>query len=234
MLFTVALFALMAFAALALDGGNLYVARVELQNAADAGALAGARVLYNDAGETINNNGTTGYDPTARAAATSNFSQGTAAEVLRVRRGHWSFGTRSFTEIGRLAVCDLERTAAAIDADNSEATGCVNAVEVVTQRSDAPVLAFFGRAVGLDDYVVRARAVAYVGYAGSLARSEADQPIVICKQALQAADGGKFCSVGRFIPSSDTTVYGETGGYTDFEQEGACEGGTTRVRHLQP
>ncbi len=49
-LFTVAMFALMAFMALAIDGGNLYVARVELQNAADSGALAGAKGLVRPTG----------------------------------------------------------------------------------------------------------------------------------------------------------------------------------------
>jgi Flp pilus assembly protein TadG len=42
------------FAALAVDISHLYVVRNELQNAADAGALAGARVLYNVGGTAVN------------------------------------------------------------------------------------------------------------------------------------------------------------------------------------
>ena len=42
----VTLLLLLAFAALAIDMGHMYVVRTELQNAADAGALAGAQVLY--------------------------------------------------------------------------------------------------------------------------------------------------------------------------------------------
>jgi Flp pilus assembly protein TadG len=42
----ICLFMLVAFVALAIDVGHLYVVRNELQNAADAGALAGARHLY--------------------------------------------------------------------------------------------------------------------------------------------------------------------------------------------
>ncbi len=41
-----AMVALLAFAALAIDGGNTYVERRRAQNAADAGALAGARELW--------------------------------------------------------------------------------------------------------------------------------------------------------------------------------------------
>ena len=45
-----ALFMLVGFTSLALDSSLLFVARNELQNAADAGALAGTRVLYNNNG----------------------------------------------------------------------------------------------------------------------------------------------------------------------------------------
>jgi Flp pilus assembly protein TadG len=223
-LFTIALLALFAFAALAIDGANLYVARVELQNAADSGALAGARVLYNDVGTSINTDLTTGYEPTAIAAATANFSQGSPAEVEIVERGHWSFQSRTFTTIAREAVCDLTRSAATIDADTSEATACVNAVRVTTQRSDTRVPAFFGTVLGFNDYLVKARAVAYVGYAGTLRPEDVDQPVAICRDALGdvATD---LCSIGRFIPSSDET-FSETGGYSSFDQEDACLGGT--------
>ena len=41
------MFVFIAMASLALDLGHLYVVRNELQNASDAGALAGVSVLYN-------------------------------------------------------------------------------------------------------------------------------------------------------------------------------------------
>jgi Flp pilus assembly protein TadG len=50
----IALPVFLGFAALAIDLSNLYVARNELQNAADAGALAGARILYDDSGTSVN------------------------------------------------------------------------------------------------------------------------------------------------------------------------------------
>jgi hypothetical protein len=127
----------------------------------------------------------------------------------------------------------LIRSAADIDADNAEATACVNAVEVVTQRSDTPVTAFFGRFIGLDDYDVSTGAVAYVGYAGELLQFEIDQPIAICKESLpwdyrDDEDREGFCNFGRLIPSNDGATYGETGAWTDFNWEDTpCEGGTS-------
>ena len=49
----------LGIAALAIDLSHLYVVRNELQNAADAGALAGARFLYNEDGTLVNDAGYT-------------------------------------------------------------------------------------------------------------------------------------------------------------------------------
>ena len=48
------LFVFLGIAALAIDVSHLYVVRNELQNAADAGALAGDRFLYNEDGTMVN------------------------------------------------------------------------------------------------------------------------------------------------------------------------------------
>ena len=50
----ICIFLFIFLAALAVDLGHLFVAHNELQNAADAGALAGARFLYSDDGLSIN------------------------------------------------------------------------------------------------------------------------------------------------------------------------------------
>ena len=84
------------FAALALDLSHLFVAQNELKNSADAGALAGARFLYNDDGTSVN----TGANQIAYDAAIANISENVPVEVNwtdgenltgDVRRGHWSF-----------------------------------------------------------------------------------------------------------------------------------------------
>ena len=64
----IAIFMIIVLAALAVDIGHLVVTKNELQNAADAGALAGARVLYNNAGTQVN----TGANATAATAAMDN------------------------------------------------------------------------------------------------------------------------------------------------------------------
>jgi len=51
-LVALALLVLLGIVALAVDGGNLYAERRKMQNAADAGALAGARVLCYEADQT--------------------------------------------------------------------------------------------------------------------------------------------------------------------------------------
>ncbi len=160
-LMAVALLMLLAFAALAVDGGNLYVARNELHNAADAGALAGARVLYTADGSSIN----TGADAVALQTATANSSQGSPVEVASVRRGHWSFATRTFTPNNSLLPVDLfSSTTAQLDANPD----FINAIEVITERRATPVQAFFGSVLGFSDYKISARAVAYIGFSVSL------------------------------------------------------------------
>ena len=95
----VAFTALLGFLALAIDMGYLWVAQNELQNAADAGSLAGARFLTNQDGSINTNANQLAYN-----AATSNKSTNIPAEVNwsggnsgDVQRGHWSFATRTFT-----------------------------------------------------------------------------------------------------------------------------------------
>jgi Flp pilus assembly protein TadG len=97
-------------AALAVDLGYLYVVRNELQNAADAGALAGARVLYNDNGTLVNE----GANQVAYDAATANRSDNAPVEVNwtsgntgDIERGHWRFATRTFTPKASTTPVDL-------------------------------------------------------------------------------------------------------------------------------
>ncbi|SFR78093.1 Putative Tad-like Flp pilus-assembly [Marinobacter daqiaonensis] len=205
-LMAISLIMLMAFAALAIDGGNLYVARNELHNASDAGALAGARMLYTVDGSAVN----PGANNVATDAALANYSQGDPVEVASVLRGHWSFATRTFTPNTSLAAVDLfSFTTKELDADPN----FINAVEVITERKATPAQAFFGTVLGFSDYKVSARAVAYIGFAGSLRPHDLDQPIGICQEALLNNSGAYECSVGRFIPDN-----GDTGGWTSFQQ----------------
>ena len=91
---------LIGVAALAIDVVHLFLVRNELQNAADAGSLAGARFLYQDDGMSVNENA----NQIAYQAAVANGSEGSPVDVNwsggnsgDVERGHWSFATRTFT-----------------------------------------------------------------------------------------------------------------------------------------
>ncbi|MGD8765801.1 MAG: Tad domain-containing protein, partial [Desulfobacteraceae bacterium] len=98
----ICLFMLVGFIALAIDVGHLYVVRNELQNAADAGALAGARHLYDEDTFAINENA----NQIGAQAAKANIGDNKYVEVIfdpaasqdgDVQRGHWSFNARTFT-----------------------------------------------------------------------------------------------------------------------------------------
>jgi Flp pilus assembly protein TadG len=227
---------LVGFTALAIDVGHLVLARNELQNAADAGALAGARFLYIDEGTSVNLEA----NDIAEEAATANMSENLAVEVQRdienenegdVQRGHWCFATRTFTPNASLLPVDLwNATTEELDADPY----FINAIRVVTRRQGTPVASFFAWIFGHQGFQVSTEAIGYIGFAGTLEPGEADQPIAICKEAL--LDGSKeyTCSVGRMINSGQNVASHETGGWTSFNQDDPCTGGTNaqEVRDL--
>jgi Flp pilus assembly protein TadG len=216
------LFALVGFGALAVDIGHLCVAKNELQNGADAGALAGARFLYEDNGTSIN----AGAAEIARDAAMANMSEGVAVEVNAedVEIGHWSFATKTFTagsppfEVPNL----WEVSTAELDADPT----FINAVRVVARRQATPIASFLARIFGHESFEGSADAVGYIGFAGTLFPGEVDQPIAICKDSLLDDGDAYTCTVGRMINSGVDETTNETGGWTSFNQDDPCSGGT--------
>jgi Flp pilus assembly protein TadG len=221
------------FGALAFDISHFLVVRGEVQNASDAGALAGARFLYNNNGTAVN----PGANQIAYDAASANTSQlqtvdvgWTSGNTGDVQRGHWSFATRTFTPNNSLAPVNLWNVSSAqLDADPN----FINAVRVRAHRRNPQAFAIFGRIFGISGFDVSGEAVAYIGFAGSLRQGEADQPIAICSQAL-LNNGAYSCTVGRMINSGQNVATRETGGWTSFDQDSPCTGGTNaqQVRSL--
>jgi Flp pilus assembly protein TadG len=218
------LIVLVGFLALAIDGGYVWVAQNELQNAADAGALAGARFLINDDG-TIN----TGANQIAKDAAISNSSTNIPAEVHwtsgnsgDVQRGHWSFATRTFTPNANTTQTSLWfKSKADLDAD----VNFINAVRVVTRRQTQPVNMFIAGILGHDSIEVVTDAVAYLGFTGNHEVKDVDQPIAICKQGIIDPESeNPICTVGRFINSGSKDQTSETGGWTNFQQQTDADG----------
>jgi Flp pilus assembly protein TadG len=227
------LFPLVALTALAIDIGHLYVVDNELQNAADAGALAGARYLYNDDGTLVN----TGANLIARDAAIANRSENSPVEVNwsggnsgDVQRGHWRFADSTFTPNASTDPVDLwDVTEVELD-DNLD---FINAVRVTTRREATPAASFFARIFGYEGFGLNSEAVAYLGFAGSLTPFDVDQPIAICRESI--LQGNEYsCNVGRMINSGGDITTHQTGGWTNLSQDSACTGGTNaqEVRSL--
>lgn len=221
-LIAIVLVMLIAFAALALDVGHLYVVRNELHNAADAGALAGARRLLNSDGSVF-----FGANDIAHTAAEANRADRVAVEVnwtngqnndSDVERGHWSFQTQTFTANpnDQMALW-WQIPSATLDLD----VNFINAVRVKARRENPQADSFFARILGFIGFDVYAEAVAYIGFAGKLNPEEVDLPIAICREAVVDADGKYSCSLGRMVTNSQDS---ETAAWTDFSQE-PCSGG---------
>jgi len=221
---------LLGFAAFAIDIGHIVLAKNQLQNAADAGALAGALELYNPDGSINVNANQLAFD-----AATANAADATAVEVRwngdnstsEVQRGHWSFGLtpnlpRGFTPNASLVPVDLEGLSAAdLDANPN----FINAVRVVARRQATPVFATFAQLFGHTGFTVHSQAVAYIGFADSFGPNELDQPIAICQRSIVDETGRYNCNTGRMINSGADPGTSNTGGWTSFYQgDGACSG----------
>ena len=232
----ICLFVLIAFAALALDVGHLVVTKNELQNAADAGALAGAHKLYSDDGRFIT------VDATRQAAiavSTMNRSDNAAAEVDigDVLIGHWSFGLGSLDK-GFTASASTDAVAlwgiSTVALDQNE--DFINAVQVTAWRKDQTVTSWFARIFGFEEgFLQSATAVAYIGFAGSVEPETFDQPIAICKESLlqRNGEGEPYwdCNIGRMLNSSDNQSTSNTGAWTNLTQD-PCE--TASVPTLRP
>ena len=172
----------LGFAALALDLSHLYVAKNELQNAADAGALAGARFLYNEDGTAVEPDA----NQKAYDAAVANKSENAPVELLAngivyasegatypvqqvgddesnldILRGHWRFATRTFTPNTSLDPVDLGGVS---DEELDANTNFINAVQVTVRRTThtggTPIASFFARIFGFENFQSSATAIA--------------------------------------------------------------------------
>jgi len=214
----IAMVALIGFGALAVDLGYLYIVKGELQNAADSGALAGARVLYID-DATLGAQVNPSANQTALDLVSANYSEKSSVTVQSIERGHWSFATKTFTPNDSLLSVSLVNVSTAeLDAN----VNFINAVRVVTTRkvvagTGLPAEPFFAKIFGIQGTPLVAVAVAYIGYTGSLNAGEADQPIVICEHTLRI-NGEYSCNIGRMLTDGS-----DTAGWTDFSQTASCD-----------
>jgi hypothetical protein len=228
---------LVSFTALAIDIGHLLMVRNELQNAADAGALAGAKNLYRTDPDTNSVSVNPGANLVAWEAATANRALAKYADANGnnylpvdidfspedntgdIQRGHWSFfSTPQFVANDSLAAFSQETlwnsTFEQLDAD----TDLINAVRVTTRRQANPASSFFARIFGFNDFLLSATAVAYLGYVNTINPGEIELPLAICRETITNSSGGLQCNFSRLI-NSGNQADANTGGWTNFSQD---------------
>lgn len=240
------MFVLLGFAAFAIDFGYSYVVTNELQNAADAAALAGASVLFRSNTlclafdrpyDCCTGNKTGSCDQaaidganviaTAQAVATKNLSGGAQVPVPIVEVGHYAFASSQsnpgdFTP--NPTSTQLTGWQTQLFSDLNTNTNFINAVRVTASRTDVP--RFFSRIWGDSDLAITVQATAYVGFAGTLVPSEVDQPIAVCEQSIK--DGNRYtCNVGTMLNNNT-----QTSRWTNFEQGAGC--GTANNSEIRP
>lgn len=235
LLMALSMLILLGFAAFAIDLGYSYVVRNELQNAADAAALAGASVLFNDNRNCLSSGNPyhcctgagTGFCSstvidnasviaTATAVSDKNNSGGSPVPLPTVEIGHYAFaptwdtpGVFSVNMSGSQAAGWETRDFSSLNGD----TAFINAVRVTVSRTDVP--RFFSLVFASDPLTITAQATAYVGFAGVLPPDTVSQPITICKHSIVDANGSYTCSAGNILAS------GQTAEWTNFTQP--CE-----------
>ncbi|HEX4590315.1 MAG TPA: pilus assembly protein TadG-related protein, partial [Gemmataceae bacterium] len=96
-LVVICLIALMGMVALAIDVGLVAVARTQAQDAADAAALAGARMLSGDTSSASNLNNVNTAVTSAQTAATNNslLGRAVAASAVNTQAGIYTYDTAS-------------------------------------------------------------------------------------------------------------------------------------------
>lgn len=215
----VLLTAFLGFVALAVDTGYLFASKNELQNAADAGALAGARELYFEDGAGY------GVNPDCNLVAYNTAIQNFVAKgdieikgegtnnTQDIQRGHWSFATRKFTQSDNTTVKLWDEYNNIIPKDVLDADETfVNAVQVTARRETDPITLFFAKILGQSEAKMSATAVAYIGFAGTFYPSDFDAPVALCEEYLGTGPDDYECGVAVWYEAAETAMW------TNFDQ----------------
>lgn len=192
---------LLAGMALVVDLGHLYVVQAELQNAADAGAQAGAQALFN-LSATIEPAPVIPLCDQARLAARqtvgSNAADGAALTIPEddAQMGIWAFqsatGKWEFTP-------------------NISCSNDINAIRVITRKSEGvngPVNLLFAPIFGRQTAALTAQAIAMLGWVKGLGKGRGVFPLALGSQYVPPP-GGRMRVV--FNPN-----WSDTGGWQTF------------------
>lgn len=209
----IALPVLIGFAGLALDGGRLYMQKTELQNAADACALAASRELT--------------CDPTAGPCAASFLVNAENSGLTVAGRNRIDF-QRSVIGGAQLSAADITfSTAFAPNANYlSRAAGASPASKYVMCRPrQAGVLPWFMQVLGVGAQTVNAQAVATL----SPAQTNCAIPLGMCKLPGPSADPFAGLVVGQWVTSKLSESATGSFDWIDFDPPG---GGASELADL--
>lgn len=195
---------LAGFLALAVDIGYYMLTRNELQNVADAAALAGARqlgVLYKDMTSDEQENYV--CDPSTIVAIARDVSLQNVAgdlEAVDLNAADVEMGTWVPSRTPKF-MATLERP---------------NAVRVTARRDEianGPVLTFFARVIGIDTMEVSARATAALTGQATSEEGELELPVGISRKWFEDRTGTPCGDHIKFSPTTDPDA---CGGWTTF------------------
>ena len=214
---TIALAALIGFAAWATETGRAWQTKNQLQVAADSSALAGVGNLFSADFLTVD-------EVAARLAATTYGAEHNAADVNNltiaaadVEVGSWDMAAQTFTALPGNTDPDVVRS-----------------VRVITRRdnnANGPIDTILGRALGVPSLTVNTDAIAYWGFAGGGGPGTVDLPITIDCCQISGSRAGSTCSenycnfVNNAIPNPCQLETGETTSCLEFHsspEQNAC------------
>jgi Flp pilus assembly protein TadG len=183
------LFAMMGVVSLAIDMGQLYTVRNELQNVADAAALAGvAQLIQNQDGKAVRNS-SLAIQSAMQVAQTQSQLQGLPSLAdedrndLTMTIGFWDIYApsrqQSWTEIGPTCLSDSN----------------ANALRVSIKRASGfafgPVTNLFAAALGFTQSQVTATATAYLGFTSAANIGTVTIPLAIPQTVLAGMKTGQ-------------------------------------------
>ena len=210
------LLAFLGIASVAIDLGQLYFVRNQLQNAADAAALAAAGNLIKDAGGGVAKRDANAASQAAMTVAQrqSQLSNLPAVDPggrtdLTLTFGVWNIDAgnpqTAWTEVGSTCSSDSN----------------VNAIKVQLRRAAGlaygPVTNFFAAVFGANTSEVAASAIAYLGYSYSVGTGTVQVPLALPSSILTASNGHSVWFAGLFGPreavaATKTITFKDTGG----------------------
>lgn len=154
---------LLGFTALAVDLARIHLIRMELQNAADAAALAGARSLTDAGGDPYN---WTAATTRALELARRNIANGEQIQDAQIETGYWNLQSASITP----------GLPTAQDVPSVRAT-----VAISDTQNNGPLPLFFAPILGITERSIQASAIAVIAPPAS---GKALFPFVIGKKML--------------------------------------------------